>query len=316
MTATEDSDPTPPDGDVPPTFVPTPVPAPQPTPAPRIPSKTPLYEAMHAARYFRQSVIKQIEQITATTLICYVAPSSEIDRHDVIAMVDLLHNVVPGSAIDLLLHSPGGSIDAAEKLIALIRKRAGTARVRVIVPDYAKSAATLLALGADAIVMSDSSELGVIDPQISMPNVNGHPHTLSAQSYLDAFNLHATNLKNDPDDPVARLMLSKMDPATVRKLERITTRSRSIAEALLATAMVKDEEEATRIAKELSDTKKWHSHGQMISHEAAAKLGLIVTYLAPHDQLWQLYWRLFCLQLTAADGPIKLFEGSYASLAL
>ena len=111
-------------------------------------------------------------------------------------------------------------------------------------------------------------------------------------------------------------MLSKMEPATVRKLERITTRSRSIAEALLATAMVKDEAEATRIANELSNTKKWHSHGQMISHEAAIKLGLFITYLAPHDQLWQLYWRLFCLQLTAADGPAKLFEGSYASLAL
>lgn len=315
MNPTEDAE-QPPAGETSPAYVPTPVIAPAPTPGPKIPSKTPLYEAMHAARYVRQTLIKQIEQVTETTLICYVAPNSEIDRQDVIAMVDLLHNVVPGTAIDLLLHSPGGNIDAAEKLIALIRKRAGTAQVRVIVPDYAKSGATLMALGADVIVMSDSSELGVIDPQVSMPNDNGHLQTLSAQSYLDAFNLHAMNLKNDPDDPVARLMLSKMEPATVRKLERITTRSRSIAEALLGTAMVKDEAEATRIANELSDTKKWHSHGQMISHEAAAKLGLIVNYLAPHDQLWQLYWRLFCLQLTAADGPVKLFEGSYASLAL
>lgn len=136
-----------------PTYVPTPVIAPAPTPGPKIPSKTPLYEAMHAARYVRQALIKQIEQLTQTTLICYVAPNSEIDRQDVIAMVDLLHNVVPGSAIDLLLHSPGGNIDAAEKLIALIRKRAGKAQVRVVIPDYAKSAATLMALGADAILM-------------------------------------------------------------------------------------------------------------------------------------------------------------------
>lgn len=316
MTPTEDAEPTTPDGDIPPTYVPTPVPAPEPTPAPKIPSKTPLYEAMNAARYSRQSLIKQIEQITATTLICYVSPNSEIHRDDVIGMVDLLHNVMPGTPIDLLLHSPGGNIDAAEKLITLIRKRAGTAPVRVVIPDYAKSAATLIALGADTIVMSDSSELGVIDPQIDMPNPNGHLQSLSAQSYLDAFHLHAKSLKENPNDPVARLMLSKMEPATVRKLERVTKRSRSIAEALLATAMVKDEAEAIRIANELSDTKKWHSHGQMISHEAAGKIGLTVNYLAPHDDLWQLYWRLFCLQLTAASGPIKLFEGSYASLAL
>lgn len=311
-----DTDDTPAADEAPPAFVPTPVPAPEPTPAPKVPSKTPLYEAMNAARYFRQSVIKQIEQTTSTTLICYVSPNSEIHREDVIGMVDLLHNVIPGTPIDLLLHSPGGNIDAAEKLITLIRKRAGNAPVRVIVPDYAKSAATLMALGADAIVMSDSSELGVIDPQIDMPNANGHLQSLSAQSYLDAFHLHAKNLKDNPEDPVAHLMLSKMEPTTVRKLERMTKRSRAIAEALLATAMIKDEGEATRIANELSDTKKWHSHGQMISHEAAGKIGLSVTYLPPHDNLWQLYWRLLCLQLTAANGPVKLFEGSYASLAL
>ncbi len=288
----------------------------QPTPAPRIPSRTPLYEAMNASRYFRQSIIKEIEQITGTTLICYVSPHLEIGREDVVGMVDLLHNVTPGTPLDLLLHSPGGNIDAAEKLITLIRKRAGNAPVRVVIPDYAKSAATLIALGADTIVMSDSSELGVIDPQVEMPDANGHSQNLSAQSYLDAFHLHSRNLREDPADPVALLMLSKMEPATVRKLERMTKRSRSIAEALLMSGMVKDTDEARRIAEVLSDTKKWHSHGQMIAQETARGLGLKISYLPPHDDLWTLYWRLFCLQLTAADGNIKLFEGAYASLPI
>jgi ATP-dependent protease ClpP protease subunit len=286
------------------------------TPVPRIPSRTPLYEAMNASRYFRQSIIREIEQITKTTLICYVSPHLEIRREDVVGMVDLLHNVTSGTAIDLLLHSPGGNIDAAEKLITLVRKRAGSAPVRVVVPDYAKSAGTLMALGADTLVMSDSSELGVIDPQIEVPSANGHLQNLSAQSYLDAFELHSKNLKAHPDDPVAQLMLSKMEPAMVRKLERMTERSRSIAVALLGSGMIKDEDDAKRIAGELSDTKKWHSHGQMIAHETARGLGLNVSYLPPHDQLWILYWRLFCLQLTAANGNIKLFEGAYASLPI
>lgn len=297
-------------------YVPTPVPIAEPTPGPRIPSRTPLYEAMNAARYFRQSLIKDIEQITKASLICYVSPHLQIEREDVVGMVDLLHNTTPGTPIDLLLHSPGGNIDAAEKLITLVRKRAGNAPVRVIVPDYAKSAATLIALGANTILMSDSSELGVIDPQVELRDSNGHPQTLSAQSYLDAFHLHADKLKEDPHDPVARLMLSKMEPATVRKLERITKRSRAIAEALLASSMIKDGKDATSIANKLSDTKKWHSHGQMISHETARGLGLNVNYLAPHDDLWIKYWRLFCLQLTAANGNVKLFEGSYASLPI
>lgn len=298
-------------------YVPTPSPQAQPTPAPKVPSKTPLYEAMNAARYARQALIKDIEVDTGTSLLCYISASPlQIHRTDVLGMLDLLHNVTPGTPIDLLLHSPGGDIDAAEKLITIIRRRAGSAAVRVIVPDYAKSAATLLALGADTIVMSDSSELGAIDPQVDLPDSNGQISTLSAQSYLDAFQLHATRLKEDPEDPVARLMLDKMQPATVRKLERITKRSRAIAEDLLKQAMIKDEAEATEIANQLSDTKRWHSHGQMISHETAAGLGLNITYLAPHDLLWSRLWRLYCLQLWETDGKVKLFEGSYASLRI
>ena len=298
-------------------FVPTPSQQPRPTPGPKVPTKTPLYEAMNAARYARQSLVREIESLTGTTLLCYISPTPlQIHRTDVVAMVDLLHNVTPGTAIDLLLHSPGGDIDAAEKLITLVRKRAGTAPVRVVVPDYAKSAATLIALGADTIVMSDSSELGAIDPQVDLPDSNGHVSTLSAQSYLDAFHTHADNLKRDRHDPVAQLMLSKMEPTTVRKLERITKRSRAIAEDLLKQAMIKDESQAAEIAKQLCDTKRWHSHGHMISHENAAGLGLNVAYLAPHDALWTKYWRLYCLQLWASDGSAKLFESNYASIPL
>lgn len=93
-------------------------------------------------------------------------------------------------------------------------------------------------------IMSDSSELGAIDPQVDLPDSNGHVQTSSAQSYLDAFQTHADNLKKNPHDPIGRLMLDKMEPATVRKLERITTRSRAIAEDLLKQAMVKDEGQA------------------------------------------------------------------------
>lgn len=300
-----------------PAYVPTPPTRPNPTPGPKLPTKTPLYEAINVARYARQFLIKEIEKVTDSTLICYISPSPlQIDRTDVLGVVDLLHNITPGTAIDLLLHSPGGNIDAAEKLITLIRKRAGTAPVRVIVPDYAKSAATLIALGANIIVMSDSSELGAIDPQVELPDSHGQTSILSAQSYLDAFHLHAARLKEDPNDPVARLMLEKMEPATVRKLERITKRSRAIAEDLLKQAMVKDEDEAVTIAGKLIDTKHWHSHGQMISHETAAGLGLNISYLAPHDDLWAMYWRLYCLQVWATDNKTKLFESSYASLSI
>ena len=48
---------------------------------------------------------------------------------------------------------------------------------------------------------------------------------------------------------------------------------------------------ADEIAKTLSDTKCWHSHGQMSSHENAASLG--VAYLEPREELWTKSWRLY-----------------------
>ena len=53
--------------------------------------------------------------------------------------------------LDLLLHTTGGSINAAEKLMGMMRNRVGTAKLRIIVPDFAKSAGTLMVLGADSV---------------------------------------------------------------------------------------------------------------------------------------------------------------------
>lgn len=66
--------------------------------------------------------------------------------------------------IDLWLESGGGDAHAAYKIALLLRSRART--LRVVVPDYAKSAATLLSLAADEIYMAEAAELGPLDAQI------------------------------------------------------------------------------------------------------------------------------------------------------
>ena len=139
------------------------------------PQKTPMYNALNAARYQRQSLIKKIEQ-NGVTLICYVAGiRALISRDDIIGFMEVLHNVKKGTHIDLLLNTPGGDIDTAEKLVSLIHAWVGDDfEFRVIIPDYAKSAGTLMALGANKIVMSDSSELGPIDPQVVLNDGKGN----------------------------------------------------------------------------------------------------------------------------------------------
>lgn len=304
---------------------PLPTPAPTVTPPTSItgdsspqPRRTPLFEAMNAARYGRQQLIREIEASTGNALLCMVSERGEIRRGVTTAgIVDLLHNVPHGKPIDLLLNSPGGDIDTAEKIITLIRKRAEAAPVRVVVPDFAKSAATLIALGANQVVMSHTSELGPIDPQVELTGINGVKTIHSAQNYVDSYDKHAKRLREEPGDPVARLMLDMLDPVVLEKLKRIMKRSTVIASALLQTAMIKDVKEADEAAGKLADTTRWHSHGQMIGHEQCTKIGLKVTHLNPKSDVWERIWRLYCLQLAALqEDHHTLFESNIASLSL
>lgn len=69
--------------------------------------------------------------------------------------------------LDLILHSPGGSPEAAEAIVSYLRSR--FSHIRVIVPNFAMSAATMIACAADEIVLGKHSFLGPTDPQILIP---------------------------------------------------------------------------------------------------------------------------------------------------
>ena len=117
-------------------------------------------------------MIRDIGAVTQRQLLVYWAnQSGPIDKRDVYGFGDLLQGR-SGADIDLLLQSPGGDIDIAEKLVYLCRARAKA--FRMIVPESAKSAATLIALAGDVIVMSDTSELGPIDPQVIVTTADGN----------------------------------------------------------------------------------------------------------------------------------------------
>lgn len=283
------------------------------------PTKTPLFQAIHASRYQRQAIIKTIQQHSRRRLICYVSGTQcIIERDDTVSFVDLLHNVPADHDLDFMLHTGGGDIDAAEKLINMVHKKVGAASLRVVVPDYAKSAGTLMVLGAEAVVMSDTSELGPIDPQITLSDGNGNRIRHSVQSYLDAYEEHSAKLRKDPDDAPARIMLGKLDPATVKLFQAVQSRARQFAEDQLRRGMFRNGGNWTQAAGELLDTKRWQSHAQMISWEDAqdTRIGLNVEYLDPKSHEWQQFWQLYCLQRLEIGDSQKIFESDYASLVI
>ena len=284
-------------------------------------TRTPLYEAVHSARYERQELIRQIQAMTKRRLICYVSGHGcRIDRDDTMPFADLLYHVSSGEDVEIMLHTLGGSVDAAEKLMRLVRSRTNDGEVYIVVPEYAKSAGTLMVLGADCVVMSDTSELGPIDPQRVFYDSHGSGRWQPVQNYLDAYEEHSDKVAKDPNNIVSQIMLGKLDSEVVKLCESEKDRARQSAEYLLTRGMfrLRNSSNVTKAAEKLLDTKLWRSHSQMISWEQVRDLdiGLTVDYIDPHRDSWQKYWKLFCLQRLAVGDNQKLYESDSVSLVI
>jgi len=123
-------------------------------------SKTHLFAAQHADRYDRQALIRKYEETTGARLVVMI---DQIFHHSVTFIEELLVGANPEEPLHLLLSSPGGNGEVAVRILRALQSRCS--RLTIIVPDMAKSAATILCLGANEILMSASSDLGPVDPQ-------------------------------------------------------------------------------------------------------------------------------------------------------
>jgi len=127
----------------------------------------------NAIQKLRQDCYKDIEQHRKRPLLVYATKFFEIppgipnfiDFPDVEGWVDLVNSVKDSKEVDVLLHSPGGRPDATERLVELLRNH--FEEVNFLIPHSAYSAATMLALSGDSIILHPSAVLGPIDPQIN-----------------------------------------------------------------------------------------------------------------------------------------------------
>src|ERR1700731_5273946 len=83
------------------------------------------------------------------------------DSEEVLRAIQMTDDDIP---LDIVLHTPGGLVLAALQIAQAIR--AHRSKVTVLVPHYAMSGGTLIALAADEIVMCNHAALGPIDPQL------------------------------------------------------------------------------------------------------------------------------------------------------
>ena len=218
----------------------------------------------------------------------------------------------PGKAqttVDVWLNSPGGSARDAYKIALLLRSIA--CRVRVVIPDYAKSAATLLSLVADEIYMGPAAELGPLDVQLDYEKNPGM--RVSALDRIGNLNeiteaardivlglggevRYKTRLGRSETvsvmaDLAASLLeplVSQVDPTILHQSNRMLKEAADYGKRLMRTREGCPRELAMSLPERL--TKDYPTHGYAISLDEAAELGLPVKPIAEYE---------FCEQVIA-----------------
>jgi len=258
----------------------------------------------------RLAILQKLETERKSTLVSYVtgdrpslgavALSAQIGTDAVRYFRELLEGVGIVDKIDLFIYSRGGQITAPSSIIHLLRKHCK--KLGVLVPYKAHSAATLISLGADEIVMGEMGQLSPIDPttfnvfnpvdplnptgrwQISVEDVTAYMSLAKEKAGLDS----EESARN-----VFHLLADKVHPIALGNVHRIYNLIRLLAPRMLGmhmdSASVQDQAKIKLIVDTL--TEKLYTHDYLISCEEAKAIGLKV--VDPNSTLDRLMWDLY-----------------------
>jgi rubrerythrin len=252
----------------------------------------------------RLPLIKKLEGLRGSKVICYLnslrpgMPGQMADD----AIPELLDQLLaipetPVEKLDLFLCSNGGDSVLPWRLVPVFRHFAKS--FAVLVPYHAYSSATILALGANEIVMHPFGVLGPIDPTVTNEfNPQIQPGRLSGISVEDVkayVNFVKQTVGITHEDELAQMLsilAEKVHPLALGNVERFLSQSRMIARKLLKTHMdLVSERDIEDIVENLAS--KLYFHGHPINRsEAEKELRLKIAIDVPtevEEGMWQLY---------------------------
>ena len=210
---------------------------------------------------------------------------------DVEMVEGLLRTLNLSNGIAIVINSPGGSGLAAERMINLLRSYSGTGEYWAIVPGKAKSAATMVCLGASKILMGPASELGPVDPQQLVRGKFVSVHHI-IDSYHKLFR-GAVKAKGNLEPYLQQL--SNYDAREISYLETERDLASDMAVRCLHTGMLSSmtPDEIKRKMQVFLLPRHTKAHGRPIYHDEASRCGLNVELSDPSSQAWQLVYELY-----------------------
>lgn len=236
-----------------------------------------------------QAVLARLQRRVDGTLLAYwTSTSGSVCDNDVMALHEVLERLGRRPHLTLFVKSDGGSGMASLRMVHLLRRY--TRRLTVVAPLNCASAATMLALGADDVLMGPLSYLTAVDTSLE--------HDLSPVDHTN----NLVPVSNDEVDRVIRLwrehkgrdkvgahphqeLYKYLHPLVIGALDRASSLSLMICREILSYHM-RSRRKAERIARQLNSA--YPAHQYPITSREAKRLGLNVRDLDPKtDELLQ-----------------------------
>ena len=241
---------------------------------------------------------RELEEFRQRPLLVYVTgvspgKSGQMAVDSIPGFLDQLQALpVDLEALDLLIVSMGGDPTVAWRIVSLIRER--VKEFSVLIPQAAFSAATLIALGADEIVMHPNGNLGPVDPQIEVQRAQGDQQRelrFGSEDLVAFLQFVRDSVGLSDQRELAKVfgrVCDAVGPVPIGVATRGSQLSLAMGEKLLRMHMKDDQaQKAPIIAEELN--KNFFHHGYPVSRSEAIEIGLKIAErnLALETLLWK-----------------------------
>jgi Serine dehydrogenase proteinase len=250
-----------------------------------------------------QAMIGELEHLRQSRVILYVGQDRgqflhQISEKDALPLFQCLRQQERVDRLDLVLNTMGGSIPTAHWLCHLLH--AYGKHFSVLVPNKARSAATLLCLGANEIVMGPFAQLGPIDPHIAQyiaqrdSSAAGNPPLISAEDIRVFKDMAKTwfGIKEEGEYNIQLLQLlcGRIFPTSLAAFFRAAQQIEATAEQHLRLHLP---EASLELRQKIAEyfIHGCYSHDSIITRDDAREVGLNITSPSPQEEtaLWRLW---------------------------
>lgn len=245
-------------------------------------------DAKSAVDVVRRKYLKVLHKKTGRNVIAYYSgwlsnPGAfgiDVNDEDKAAFMMAIHGLDKAKGLDLILHTPGGGIAAAESLVDYLRRIFGC-DIRAIVPHLAMSAGTMIACTCKSIVMGKQSNLGPIDPQLG---------GLPAAAVKKEIERAISEIQANPERlQFWQFVLNKYTPTFIGQCEQAVSMAAEFVRDRLLDNMLHGDPQATAkadaIVAGLSDVDDNKSHARHIHIDRCEALGLKIERLEDDQEL-------------------------------